>query len=110
MALPDDSFKELLYRLGSSLADFIILLNNLRASDVWKGRLVTVTIPANKTGVLVQHGLGRAHKGAVVVLASATLQSEVRPAFVPPATDDQEAAVFVAAAASVNLQYTLWVF
>ena len=100
-----EEFKQLLMQLGLSLADLVIFLVRLRDAPVWQGVLHDVVLVAGDGSVTIPHGLGRAHRGAVVVLAS-----EPVPLFAVPAEDAFDLTLVVDAAQLVNVTYRVWVF
>ena len=100
-----EEFKQLLMQLGLSLADLVIFLVRLRDAPVWQGVLHDVVLSASETTVTIPHGLGRAHRGAMVVLAS-----EPVPLFAVPAEDEVNLTLVVDTASLVNVIYRVWVF
>lgn len=62
-----DDFPELLRRLRFDLTTFANRLDALLQSQSSVVRPVTVVLPAGETSATAEHGLGRAHRGAVIV-------------------------------------------
>lgn len=100
-----DLFRDLLMRLGLSLADFVLFLTRLRDSPSWQGRLIDLTIRTGQSELTFPHGLGRANRGGFIAWTSDPVA-----VFVLPTLDKVNATVFLAAPAADDLDVRVWVF
>jgi hypothetical protein len=101
----EDTLSELLKRLGASLADFTMFLNRLRESEIWRGVFLEVTIPEGDTFLEVAHGLGRAHRGAIVLATDLAW-----PVFALAPTNTTTVTLYMMSGQSADNNLRVWVF
>jgi hypothetical protein len=101
----EDTLPELLRRLGLALADFVMLLERVRESAIWKGVLMSVTLPVGVSFIVVEHGLGRAHRGAFVVSSDVAW-----PVVALAATDAITLTLHAPGGPSADMHLSVWVF
>lgn len=96
---------DLLFRLGTTVPDFVVWVDSVKASLIGQGALIKVTMKAGATQATIAHGLGRYHQGGLIASVTSALSVQALPA-----KSDKAITLVTGTAPTVDVGIMVWVF